>query len=352
MRKEFVLLMSAAMILALGGCAGSNGSPEKEGTESAAKTTTAAAPAKETGDSEAAGSAQAPDWPKKPVTIVVGYTSGGDLDVNARAYAEYLKDILGVDVVVSNVTGASGTVAAQQVKDSEADGYTVFYHQPALMISQLQGMIDYGIEAFDMSCMSAYLPGDIMCVNASLGIHNLQELYDYTQENPNKLNLAASAGTMNYIQALQMQALGFQINIVDGGNATERVANLLGGHVDVILNSYGTCKDYLTTGDFVALATLASDRAKAYSDIPTANEQGYNIYFDKYHYFCFPKGTDPEIIKIFSDAVKQVTENTEYQTLLWDNYGQEPFYMDGGAALETLDTVWEMLQDYKEQLGG
>lgn len=82
------------------------------------------------------------------------------------------------------------------------------------------------------------------------------------------------------------------------------------------------------------------------------NEQGYNIYFDKYHYFCFPKGTDPEIINIFSDAVKQVTENTKYQTLLWDNYGQEPFYMDGDKALETLETVWEMLQDYKEQLGG
>lgn len=347
MKKKFAFVLVTILVLTmLFGC---NSSANNNSANSA--------PANNNSENSSANSTPANDnsnikWPEKPITVVVGYTPGGDLDVNARAYAEYLKDILGVDVVVSNVSGSGGCVAADQVRSSAADGYTVFYHQPALMISQLQGMIDYGIEEFDMSCMGAFLPGDIMCVNKSLGVTTLQELYDYTQEHPGELNLAASAGTMNYIQALQMQALGFKINIVDGGNATERVANLLGGHVDVILNAYGTCRDYLTTGDFIALGTLASERAAAYDDIPTAMEQGYNIFFDKYHYFCFPKGTDPQIISIFTDACKQVSENEDYQKLIWDNYGQEPCFMNANDALSTLNEIWVMLQDYADELAG
>jgi len=292
------------------------------------------------------------DWPKQPITIVVGYTAGGDLDINAREYAEKLKKILNVDVVVSNVAGASGTTAATQVKGAKADGYTILYHQPALMISQLQGLTDYGLEAYDLCCMAAELPGDILCVNKSLGVKNMKELYEYCEKNPGKVKLAASAGTMNYIQALQMKKLGFNLNIVDGGNATERVANLLGGHVDAILNSYATVKDYLTTGDFIAIATASTNRADAYKDIPTAKEQNYNVYFDKYHYFAFPKGTDPAIIEKFSQACKQVTEDSGYISDLWDKWGQKPCWMNATDTKKTMDETWKMLQDYASDLKG
>jgi len=338
MKKIIAFLLAVCIVSALVACSGTGAQ------QTAAPTASSAASAEPT--------AAQLDWPKRPITIVVGYSAGGDLDLNARAYAERLSKILGAEVVVSNVTGSSGAVAAQQVKDSEPDGYTVFYHQPSLMISQLQGMTDFGLEAFDMSCMAAYLPGDLICVNKSLGIKTMEELHTYCQAHSGELNLAASAGTMNYIQALQMNDLGFDVNIVDGGNATERVANLLGGHVDIILNSYATVKDYLATGEFVALATASSDRAKAYSDIPTASEQGYNIYFDKYHYFAFPKGTDAAIVDAFAQACKQVTEDPDYQSYIWDNWGQEPCWMSAADASEVMDSTWTMLQDYADALKG
>jgi len=300
--------------------------------------------------SAAAVAAEEADWPKKPITIVVGYTAGGDYDVNARAYAEELKDKLGVDVVVSNVAGSGGAVAAEQVKDSAPDGYTVFFHQPSLLISKLQGIVDFGIDAFDMSCMAINIPGDLLCVNKSMGVSTFEDFVQYCKDHPGEVNVAASAGTMNYIQCLQMQALGLEINIVDGGNAAERVANLLGGHVDVILNSYGTVKDYLTTGDFVALATLAHERAEAYSDIPTAIELGYDVYFDKYGYFCFPKGTDAAIIDKFTAAVKEVSESESYKTTIWDSFGMTPYFAPADEALQILSDLDTMLQDYAEQL--
>ncbi len=321
-----------------------------EETETETNDTTTDTDTQETADST--DTAEDIAWPERTVSLVVGYSAGGSVDLNARAYAQYLTEVLGVEVVVNNVAGSSGAVAAQQCKDAANDGYTIFYHQPPLFISYMQGMTDFSLEAFELSAITAFLPGDIIAVNKDLGINTLEELYNYTQEHPGEISVAAAAGTMNYIQALQMVSLGFNINVVDGGNAAERVANLLGGHVDVILNAYSTVKDYVESGDFVALATASSVRAEAYPDVPTAMEEGYDIYFDKLHFACFPEGTDPAIVEKFSQACKTVTEMEEYQDFIWEKFGQEAYYEEADKAMETLDGIWNMLQDYKEELAG
>lgn len=347
MKKALAVVLTAALGLSLMAC-GQKTETATEAAKQETKKETEVAKAEETKkETEAAADIK---WPEKTITIVCGYKAGGDYDVNARAYAEELKSILGCDVVVSNIEGSGGAVAAESVKDSDPDGYTVFFHQPALLISRCQGIVDFGIDAYEMSCMALNMPGDLMCVNKSMGINTFGEFVDYVKAHPGEVNVAASAGTMNYIQCLQMQSLGLDINIVDGGNATDRVANLLGNQVDVILNSYGTVKDYLTTGDFVALATLAHERAEAYQDIPTAIEQGYEVYFDKLGYFVFPKGTDQAIVDKFAAAVKEVTEKDSYKQLVWDKWGLTPYFQPANEALDTLGNIDTMLQDYKEQL--
>lgn len=289
-------------------------------------------------------------WPEKAIEIIVPYGSGGDVDFNARAYAEFLSDVLGVPAVVVNVAGSSGVIGATQAKDAKPDGYTVLYHQPPLLISQAMGLQDFGIEAYEMIAMCANVPGDILCVNKSLGVNSMEELMAYTKENPGKLNVSASIGTMNHIMALQMIDAGFDINIVDGGNASERVASLLGNHVDLIMNSYGTVKDYLETGDFIALSTTNLERDPVFPDIPTCIELGYEVNFNKYHFMAFPKGTDEAIVNKMAEAVKTVNELAEYRELILDSYGEQPFYKCADDALKELDTMGETIAPYIEQL--
>ena len=359
MKKLVSLLLVLVLVLAFTACSTDTKTetPSTDDTANVEETDTTDATTDTedqttTEDASADKTAEDIAWPERTVSLVVGYSAGGSVDLNARAYAQYLTEVLGVEVVVNNVAGSSGAVAAQQCKDASNDGYTIFYHQPPLFISYMQGMTDFSIDAFELSAITAFLPGDIIAVNKDLGINTLEELYNYTQEHPGEINVAAAAGTMNYIQALQMVSLGFKINVVDGGNAAERVANLLGGHVDVILNAYSTVKDYMESGDFIALATASSVRAEAYSDVPTAMEEGYDIYFDKLHFACFPEGTDPAIVEKFSQACKTVTEMEEYQDFIWENFGQEAYYEDADEAMVTLDGIWDMLQDYKEELAG
>lgn len=292
----------------------------------------------------------ASNYPQKPIQVVVPYAPGGDLDFNARAYTQFLREVLGQPVVVVNVEGGSGIIGTRKAKDAAPDGYTVVLSQPSLMINKIAGTQDFGLEAFEMVGIAAYVPGDIITVNAKSGFKTLKDLVKYAKENPGKLKVAASLGTMNYIEALQMVDAGMDINIVNAGDATARVAALKGGHIDVILNSYGTVADYLKTGDFVALGTTNDKRNKAFKKISTCKEQGYDISFDKYLFFAMPKGTPREFVNKFSAAVKKVSKKAEYAKLIYDTYGQVPYYKPADESLKLLGTLEASLQKYKERL--
>jgi tripartite-type tricarboxylate transporter receptor subunit TctC len=295
--------------------------------------------------------AATPDWPKKPIQIVVPYAPGGDLDFNARAYTEYLRKELGKPVIVSNISGSSGIIGCRTVKEARPDGYTVLFSQPSLMINKLAGTADFGLEAFEMVALAAYVPGDIVAVNAKSGFKTFKDLAKYVKAHPGKLKVAAAMGTMNYIEALQMMDEGMNINIVNAGDAAARVAALKGGHVDVILNSYGTVASYIQTGDFVALGTTNDKRNKAFAKIPTCVEQGYKVSFDKYLFFAMPKGTPKAIVNKFSKAVKKVSENVQYRKLIYKTYGQLPCYESADKSLKELKRIDASLQKYKDRFG-
>jgi tripartite-type tricarboxylate transporter receptor subunit TctC len=295
--------------------------------------------------------AATPDWPKKPIQIIVPYAPGGDLDFNARTYALHLGRQLGKPVIVVNISGSSGIIGCRKVKDAAPDGYTVLLSQPSLMINKLAGTADFGLEAFEMVALAAYVPGDLVVVNAKSGIKTFKDLAKYTKANPGKLKVAAAMGTMNYIEALQMIDNGLNINIVNAGDAAARVAALKGGHVDLILNSYGTVVSYLLSGDFIALGTTNKKRNKAFAKIPTCVEQGYNVSFDKYFFFAMPKGTPKAIVNKFSQAVKAVSKNTEYRNIIYKTYGQLPYYKAADESLKELNRIDVSLQKYKDRFG-
>ncbi|SDK99091.1 tripartite tricarboxylate transporter substrate binding protein [Natronincola ferrireducens] len=304
--------------------------------------------AQETGTSEGQETSDYSKWPQKTIQIIAPYNPGGDTDFNARAYAQFLTEELGQPVVVSNVNGSGGVVGSRTVKEANPDGYTVLFMHPALLINELAGTADYGIEDFEYVATSGVVPGETITVHKNSGFKNLEDLIKYSQEHPGKINVSADMATMTHIMALQLQEAGANINIVSAGGASDRVAALLGGHIDVIINSYGTIADYLETGDFVALGQTNLERSKGFPDIAPAKEQGYDVYFEKYYFFAMPKGTPQEIINRFSEAVKNVSENPEYADMIFKSYRQTPLYKPAKEGLEDILRIKEDIQIFKE----
>lgn len=289
------------------------------------------------------GAAGAVDWPKKTIQIIAPFAAGGDTDFNARVYAKFLTKELGVNVVVVNTTGNGGVTGTRKMLDSANDGYTVLFNTSALLMNMVSGAANYGLDAMEIACIAGIRAGDIITVRGDMGIKNMDELIGYSKKHPGELRLAITTGAHNHATALYLLRAGLEATLLDAGGTSERMAGLLGGHLEIIMNPLGGIADYLASGTLVAIANPIAKRPANIPEIPTCKEQGYDVVNDGYYLWAFPKGTDKAIVEKFNAAVKKIcTTNPEYAEAIKASYKQEPFFADRDEAIKLLEV---QLQD-------
>lgn len=337
MKKFFAMILAAVMILSLTACGQKEEpAPEKEET-----------PSTETEQPEVPAETS---WPERPIEIIIPYGAGGDTDFNARAYIEGLSKELGVNVVGTNVTGSGGSIASRQVKDADPDGYSVLFFHSAINVNEVIGVADFGIQDFKMAAVVARSPGEIITVRADSGFKTLEDMFNYSKANPGKLKVAIDTGTMVHVQALMLQEAGFDVTLVDVGGASDRVAALAGGHVDCIINAYGTISDYIENGEFVALAQTNNERSAGYPEIATAIEQGYDLTLEKHYFFAFPKDTPQEYVDKFAAACEKVNGEASYAEAIMASFKQEPFFASADEGMQYMADFKTVVEDYVSHL--
>jgi tripartite-type tricarboxylate transporter receptor subunit TctC len=293
------------------------------------------------------GAVSAKAWPEKTIQIIVPFKAGGDTDFNARVYAKFLKKELGVPLVVVDIDGGGGTQGSRKAKDSAPDGYTVLLYHTAMLVNTASGMADYTYRDFEMVGIAGLEPGNILCVAKKSKYNTLKDLMDDSKANPGKVSITGNMGATTYLAALLLNEAGGKLNIVDHGGSSQRVTALLGGHVDVIINPYGTVKSYIESGEFKALATLNEQRNPKFGSIPTAKEQGYDAVFQYRYFFLFPKGTPKDIVDKFAAAVKKVSADKEYAADIDKAYSQTPMFMNAADSLKFLKTQDDLIGKVK-----
>lgn len=253
------------------------------------------------------------DYPSKPITVVVPAGAGGDTDANARLLGKYLEEELGQPVVISNVTGAGGTVGANEVLEADPDGHTVLFFHNSLLLNRILGLSEDSYDSFKLAGIAVLDQGNTFMVSADSQFEDLQDMVEYARANPGEVSIATEVGGFTHLQLLALQKdQGIELNIVDVGGAAEKVTALLGGHVDIVPTSLGLVKDYVDSGDMRTLGIMASERVDLMPDVPTFVEQGVNSEFEKFFFYGFNPDTPDEIVEAFSAAVEKVVNNEEY----------------------------------------
>jgi tripartite-type tricarboxylate transporter receptor subunit TctC len=279
-------------------------------------------------------------YPDRPVKIEVGYAAGGPLDIVARLVGDKLNQMWGKPVVVENISGASGNIAADRVAKAAPDGYTI------LLASNVNIAVNpklYKNMPFDplkdlVPITQVAFSPNILVVPNDLPVKTVQELVAYAKENPGKLSFAsAGVGSTQHLAGELFKTIGkIDIQHVPYRGAAPAVTDLLGGRVTMFFGPPSSLLGLVKDGKVRALAVTSAQRFPGAPDLPTMIEAGYPRFVSVLSQgFMAPAGTPKEIIeKIYKDTAKVLAEPDVRERL--QKIGNEPM---GTSPAEFADDI-------------
>lgn len=290
----------------------------------------------------------AADWPAKTINIYVTHAAGGDTDYMARQLGAQLEKILGVSVVLSNVTGANGATCMQQYRNGDKDGYTfIATNTAALNGNEATGMVDFGYTAFEPVAVYGIQSGENIVVPASSPYKTLKDLIDGSIAKPGQIKFGISTGGGVYIMACVLTNIGkAQFNIIDAGDGANRLAALLGGEIDATSLPYSTAADYIEKGQLRSLCTVLSKAPTLLPDQASASAFIPELKMDTEYVVLAPKGTPADIVKAMNDAVLKVCASPEWKKVVNSYCFQDPFYFDVEGTLKNLKEQRDLFQSF------
>ena len=255
-------------------------------------------------------SAETNYYPDRAVKIEVGYAAGGPLDVVARLIGDKLAQIWGKTVVVENVSGASGNIAADRVAKAVSDGYTLLLASNvniAVNPKLYKNMPFDPVKDLAPITQVAYSP-NILVVPNDLPVKSVQELVTYAKANPGKVSFAsAGVGTTQHLAGELFKTIAkVDIQHVPYRGATPAITDLLGGRVSMFFGPPSSLLGLVKEGKVRALAVTSAQRFPAAPDLPTMIEAGYPGFVAVLSVgWMAPAGTPKDVIdSIYKDTAK------------------------------------------------
>ena len=313
MKKILALALAAAMSLTLVACGGSK-TPAASGSAS----------------SGGSSSAETVDFPgNKQVSLIVPYSAGGASDTVARIYASELEQSLGTSIVVSNVTGASGAIGLEQVRNSNPDGYTIAYMPVESTMLKALGFTDLSTDDFRFIGRAMTIPAAVT-VRADAPWDTFEDFVNYAKEHPGEIQVGNSGtGSIWHIAAASIEKeCGVQFTHVPFDGAAPAVAALLGGNIQAVTVSPSEVKNNVDSGDFKVLCVLGESLSSVVPDVPTAQELGIDITIQGWGGFAVPKDTPQAVIDILEKASETAINSDSVKKTLADR-GYEHAYLSG-----------------------
>ncbi|MGS5089869.1 tripartite tricarboxylate transporter substrate binding protein [Hydrogenophaga sp. A37] len=267
-------------------------------------------------------------FPSRPIKLIAPWPTGGSSDAVMRAFAESAGKALGATVIIENKPGAGGTLGASAMVTAAPDGYTLT--QLPLGIYRLPHMQTMGFDPVKdithIACLTGYTFG-IACT-ADAPFKTLKDMVAYAKANPGKLEYGhTGTGTTPHLAIEEFShKAGIELNPIPFKGSAEIMQAILGGHIRVMS---GTTEfaPHVQSGKLRLLATLGSQRNKAFPDVPTVKESGWDTISESPFGIGGPKGMDPAVVKVLHDAFKKTLEDPAVLATL-DKFFQPVIYMN------------------------
>jgi tripartite-type tricarboxylate transporter receptor subunit TctC len=289
------------------------------------------------------GFAQTPNWPNKPIKIVLQFPPGGSTDVVARILAKELSASLGQPVVVENKPGADGAIAGEFVARSEPDGHTFFMatNTPMMQVPLLRKNPPYDpIKNFTpITLLGRYVY--VLVVNPSLPVKDVNDLMAYARTNPGKLGYASYSGVTQLMHSKFKAVSKLDMNLVAYKGEAPAIADLLGNHVQLTFATPISTSGHIKEGKLRALAVLLPNRSNLFPSVPTGAEAGLPPFTTGTWAALFgPAKMSPDITARLNNELNQIMRRPEIKEQI-DKLG---FEIAGSTSDELATFMQDQLQ--------
>ena len=219
------------------------------------------------------------EWPERPIRMIVPFGPGGGADTLGRTVAEPLGELLGVEIIAENVTGAGGTIGVGTMANSEADDYTigVINVSTNVVAPAVRDNLTYDAQtSFEYIAMLGGAP-TVIAVNPDVGIDTLDELVEAAR-NASPPMAYGSPGTLtmsNLVPAKFFADIGVDVEHIPYQGASAAVIDAVAGHIPFTGTTFSTARPQLDEGTLLPLAISTPERVASYPDVPTFAELGH-----------------------------------------------------------------------------
>jgi tripartite-type tricarboxylate transporter receptor subunit TctC len=228
-----------------------------------------------------APAAQAPQYPTKPVRLIVPFAPGGGTDITARAIAQNLSERLGQQFVADNRPGANGTIAVDILTKALPDGYTLsmISSSHSVNASLIKGL-PYDLTKDVLPITQATTQPYALVVHPSVQAKSVKELVALAKAKPGQMNYGSSGtGGLSHLSGALFSQLA-QIDIVHvpykGGNPA--MIDVIAGQIQMLYSTILQSQPHIKAGKLRPLAVTTAKRSRAAPDIPTMQEAGVKGY--------------------------------------------------------------------------
>jgi len=259
----------------------------------------------------AAATVHAASFPERAVKMVVPWAAGADTDNIFRPFAPLLQKQLGQSVVIANVGGASGTKGAKEVKDSLADGYTLYAVHDYIHSTYYTGVSDLNYTDFEPICLISSTPS-VLTASPNSPWKDWKGLLEDAKKRPGQITVGATlASTSHFFPALVEKAAGIKFKYVSYEGLAPRMNAILGSHID-LTDSNLTQKGKVEAGQLKFIAIATDKRHPEMPNVPTLKELGVNVVYDVSRGVMAPKGTPAAVLATLESSCAAAAKDPAY----------------------------------------
>ena len=264
--------------------------------------------------------ALAQNYPSRPIKFIVPFAAGSATDALARIVGEHASRTLGQTVVIENVAGASGVLAAQNVARAQPDGYTVL-----ITTNTTHGANQSLLKNVPYDAVTSFEPvtklGTItlaLITNPSVPAKNVQELIAYAKANPGKLTFGSGSSSSRIAGEMLKSLGGIDMTHVPYRSNPQAITDILGGQISVVFADISTTLPQVKAGKVNGLAVSTAKRSPLAPDLPTMVEAGVPGYDLAAWFAAFvpAKTPKPVIDKLREALVAAVSDKATQEKLL------------------------------------